>query len=277
MTEAEHLTEKHRNELALERQQKELEQRAMAQRLQEQKIQTMDALIEGQLSERQRIAQDLHDRLGAVLAVLKIHMDEMVTDLISGLKTIQVKSEEKLETVNKLIDEASDSLREISANLRSGTLDRFGLVPAIEELCQRARETGRMTVELHHESVKKSLPAEVEWSAYQIVEEALNNVLKHSEADKVIVQLFRGSERFSVSVEDNGRGFDYAASDNSFDAQQKKSKTGMGLDGMKWRAEKAGAQLSIDSNVGHGTTLMVEYKLSDLPKDPKDENIENNA
>ncbi len=226
-------------------------QEEIHQILQDQKVHKMDALIEGQQSERIRIAQDIHDRLGSLLSVLKIHFGEVTRQF----KSIQERTENRVSEVNTLIDQATQAIREISQNLRSGVLDEMGLIPAIEEICQRARDTGQIEVEIHTESVKGKLNPNLEWTIYRNTEEALNNILKHAKANKVIVQLFQGKDHISVTIEDNGVGFDPAKVKESEDRKS------LGLKGMKARTRKYNGSFEIDSKKRRGTIIMMDFKL----------------
>jgi signal transduction histidine kinase len=219
--------------------------------MQDQKVHKMDALIEGQHSERIRIAQDLHDRLGSLLSILRINF----TEVTINLKSIQQKTERKVNEVNVLIDQAVKAIREISQNLRAGVLDEMGLIPAIEELCQKVRDTGIIEVELHTESVKTALNSNIEWTIYRNTEEALNNILTHAEADKVIVQLFQGKDHISVTIEDNGVGFDPEQ------VKEAESRQSLGLKGMKARTRKYQGSFEIDSKEKRGTIIMMDFKL----------------
>lgn len=226
----------------------EIKQRQLEQMLQEHKVHTMDALLEGQQKERQRVAQDIHDRLGSLLSVLKIHFSEVIDDLNS----FKEKSEKRLHQVNDLLDQAADTCREISNNLRSGILDEFGLIPALEDLCQRVQETGMMSVELFAQSLRSKQNSDFEWMIYRNIEESLNNILRHSNATNVTVQLFQGKEHISISVEDNGNGFDPTA-----------KASGMGLQGIKLRTSMHKGTLSIDSKPGRGTIILMDFKQTE--------------
>ena len=222
--------------------------------IQDQKIHKLDAVIEGQQSERIRISQQLHDRMGALLSILKIHFSE-VSDSIN---TLQSNTEKRMTEVNSLIDEATQTVREISNDLRKGVLDEMGLKTAIEDLCLRVKETGKIEVETHTESIKDPLPPALEWAIYRNVEEAINNVLKHAEASKIIVQLFRGKDHISITVEDNGKGFD----PQSIPESESKS---LGLKGMRVRTRKHKGMFSIDSKAQRGTIILMDFKI-DTPE-----------
>ncbi|HBF21837.1 MAG TPA: hypothetical protein DDW81_17185 [Cryomorphaceae bacterium] len=226
-------------------------QQEINQLMQDQKVHKMDALIEGQQSERIRIAQDIHDRLGSLLSVLKIHFGEVTQQF----KSIQQKTESKVSEVNTLIDQAAQAIREISQNLRSGVLDEMGLIPAIEDICQRAQDTGKIEVEVHTESVKGQLNPNLEWTIYRNTEEALNNILKHAQANKVIVQIFQGKDHISVTIEDNGVGFDPKQ------LKESENRQSLGLKGMKARTRKYNGSFEIDSKKNRGTIIMMDFKL----------------
>ncbi|MAX81322.1 MAG: hypothetical protein CL843_14255 [Crocinitomicaceae bacterium] len=191
--------------------------------IQDQKIHKLDAVIEGQQSERIRISQQLHDRMGALLSILKIHFSE-VSDSIN---TLQSNTEKRMTEVNSLIDEATQTVREISNDLRKGVLDEMGLKTAIEDLCLRVKETGKIEVETHTESIKDPLPPALEWAIYR-------------------------------NVEDNGKGFD----PQSIPESESKS---LGLKGMRVRTRKHKGMFSIDSKTQRGTIILMDFKI-DTPE-----------
>ncbi len=235
----------------------EIEKTKLSERLKQQEAEKLDEIVEVQREQRVKIAQDLHDRLGSLLGVLKIHFENYSKEIInlsSQIKNLKSKRENTLFEVDQLIDEVSSVVQEISQDLRAGTLDKLGLIPAVKELCYRFENTGKIKVELHTESIDENIPSDFKWLIYRNLEESLSNILKHAEAKSVIVQIFKYEDTLSLSVEDDGIGFSvqHALADD---------KNGMGLSGMKYRSEKYGASFNIDSKVGRGTIIINEFKL----------------
>lgn len=227
-------------ELIQEKQQQQLEEM-----LQEQERKAISSMINGQEEERQRIAKDLHDRLGSMLSVVKIHY-KSVED---NLEKIQKETKSQYEKANELLDEACEAVREIAHNMVSGTLTKFGLVPALKELKQKIEETKTLQIELVAHGLDNRLDNSTEIQLYRIIQELLNNILKHAKATEVTIQLLKIEHGMNLMVIDNGIGFDI---ENSV------INNGMGLKNVRTRVEEMNGELTIDSSKGNGTTITIE-------------------
>lgn len=234
--------------LGVQLRQKEQEANNLAKERLEYLNQFRNQMFENKEYERQQMARDLHDRLGSLLSVLKIHF----VMLIEHNGQQDRHREEQIHQVRYLIDQAARSIREISSELRQSPFEEHGLAEAIDALCNTFRKTGLIDIDLFINDIGMQIESQLEWEVYQIISEALNNVFKHAKANKVEVQVFKGKGRLSVSVEDNGRGFDL---------KKLKRDSGMGLDSIRNRAEKHGGTMLLDTQPGQGTMLMVEYPI----------------
>jgi two-component system, NarL family, sensor histidine kinase DevS len=202
---------------------------------------TLRRVVEAQERERRRLAIELHDETGQSLAAVLMGLRrlEESTDPAAVRATV----EELRATVVNAVQE----LRALAVELRPKALDDFGLSPALERLIDTySRRTG-LTVDSHLAGLEPRLPEPVESALYRIVQEALTNIAKHAGASTVSVVTRRDGDRIVMVIEDNGEGFDAGTPAD-----------GLGLVSMRERAELLGGSLQVESDPGHGTTLVVE-------------------
>jgi len=224
-------------------QEKELHGKTVDELLQKNEITAMHAMFEGQEKERDRVARDLHDRVGSMLGNVKMQMEV----LEERMDTDQQEREGQYKKVYGLLVETVGEVRRISHDMVAGTLARFGLEKALEGLCDSVRVTGRLAVELRVFGLENRLERGVEITVYRIVQELVGNTLKHAKATELSIDVTRTPGRLSVIVADNGVGFDTSAASE-----------GMGLANVRKRAAAIGGAITIDSTPGKGTTVSVE-------------------
>jgi signal transduction histidine kinase/ligand-binding sensor domain-containing protein len=210
-------------------------------------------LIASQERERKRIAAELHDSLGQHLVVIKnlalLSLDKEIRDQASRPR------------IEEICDEAAQALsevREISYNLRPYQLDRIGLTKAIEAVVKRAADATTIKFHTEIDSIDAVLDADSEINFYRIVQECLNNVLKHSQATDAGILVRRSATRLLLSVQDNGKGFTPDGAMRRDGAQP-----GFGLFGIAERAQLLAGKMSSRSAPGQGTTITVEIPLSE--------------
>jgi two-component system, NarL family, sensor kinase len=208
---------------------------------------TFKTMLETQTKERKRIAQDLHDSLGVKLSAAKLVYNLMEKES-SGLPTGEF---EQLKKANLVLDEACEEIRHVASSLHSGGLTTFGLEKAIESLCEKIEIAGTIKVEYHTGGNINRLDSITEFNIYQIVQELLANVLRHSQATELTVQLQRQNGTLNLIVEDNGVGFDVAKTQGN----------GIGMKSLHERAKNINATLTIDSRPGHGTTITLDIPV----------------
>lgn len=229
---------------------RQIQQQKVDELLRRQEVDSMNAMMLGQEEERKRIARDLHDRLGSMLAMVKNHFKSVEED-IDSLKDSNTMLYRK---ANHLLDEACEEVRKISQDMASGVLTKFGLIAALEDLVNTLEGSKQLRVEFVHHGLQGRLPLDLEIAVYRIIQELVSNVLKHAEAKEVSIQLLKGKDGLNVIVEDDGVGFE-ASGDH----------TGMGLKNIGSRLQVFHGKLNIDSRVNTGTTVSV-----DIPLDIKD-------
>ena len=209
----------------------------------------LQRLIEAQEDERKRIARDLHDELGQQMTVLRLKLetakmlcqDEVVCDKIDDIQRIA-----------QGIDSGIDFL---AWELRPAALDDLGLIAAIGNYVKQWSQHSGIKAKLLNSSLKKvRLAPTVETNIYRILQEALNNIYKHAKAKRVEVVLERRDDLIVLIVGDDGIGFNIK--------DEKNRSKGIGLLGMKERAELMGGTLEIESAAGEGTTIFVRIQGS---------------
>tara|TARA_R110000796_G_scaffold162592_1_gene279422 strand:+ start:62304 stop:63986 length:1683 start_codon:yes stop_codon:yes gene_type:complete len=241
------MNQRRKNIKALAEKNEEINRQQIDELLQKQEIASLQGVLEGQETERRRVAIDLHDRLGGILSMVKLHFS-VVTESLS--KDDQAHA--KFMKASDLLDQATGEVRSISHNLLSGVLMKFGLVPALEDLKDKISQTGKLKVTLYSNELNNVLSAEQELQLYRIVQELISNILKHSQAKEANIQLTKGDESVNLIVEDDGIGFDLKAVNK---------KTGIGLSNLKARVAKLNGNFHIDSGRGAGTTISIDIPI----------------
>jgi len=216
--------------------------------LRDQELKSVSEALEIQENERRRIASDLHDRLGSMLSTIKIYFSS-VEEHINLLKE---QSRIQYNTATTLLDEACDEVRKISHNLVSGELVKFGLVSALEQMVKTIEDAGKIKIKMLVHGLPKRLDNAVEIPLYRIIQELMNNILKHSKATVVTIQLNRSENNLNIVVEDNGMGFDVAGGI---------AKSGMGLKNIESRVRQLNGQVYFDSKSGRGTTVIIDLPV----------------
>jgi len=216
--------------------------------LKDQELQSVSNMLEGQEQERTRIAADLHDRLGSMLSTVKLYFNS-VEEQIDQMKA---HNKEQYNKATSLLDEACDEVRKISHNLVSGELIKFGLVSALNQLKETINSTGKLNMQVLSFGMDERLDRSIEISLYRVVQELMNNILKHSKASEVTIQLNKVENNLNIVVEDNGIGFDHDAA---------LQKNGMGLRNMETRIKQLKGSVVFDTGKGRGTTTIIDIPV----------------
>jgi len=211
------------------------------QRLQNKKQQELIlAISETQSEERKRIAQDLHDSIGGSLALTKSKFEVAK----KNLKAPSTEMDSALET----LEQTTQQVRQISHNLMPGELVRFGLVAAINTLLENLNEE-EINAQFHSNQGEERLEPLKEIQLYRIVQEALQNVLKHARANNLFIQLNKHQEHLTLMIEDDGKGI------------VQDSEEGMGLKNIKQRVQLLKGIFTIDSAPERGTILNIQIPV----------------
>lgn len=236
----------HRRKLAVQAQQ--LHEQRINDLMHDNEVQVLNAMLSGQDTERERVAKDLHDRLGSMLSAIKLQFGS----LESRLEAMHAEQDKQYRKVNVLLDDAVDEVRRISHDMVQGSLNDFGLAQALEDLRNSLVVKGRLEVEMELFGLDRRMERSVEITVYRIVQELVSNALKHGRPSEITIAVTRRSDGLSIIVSDNGKGFDPAS-----------GRDGMGLDNVRSRATALGGTLHIDSTLGHGTTVSIELPLAE--------------
>lgn len=200
-------------------------------------------LIESQEGERTRIAREIHDGLSQNLLVIKNRAK--LGRLIEG----KDQTDEQFFEIQESVTEALSEVRSIAYNLRPLHLERLGLTSTLEEMIDEIRSVSGIDIEYKIESVDGRFSAENEINFYRIVQELLNNIVKHSQATKALVNIANINGNIALTIQDNGTGFDIETA---------KEKRGLGLSGIAERIKILGGSQAINSESGQATTVAIE-------------------
>ncbi len=215
-----------------------------------QKFEQYKTVIEVQESERARIAKDLHDGIGGTLSGIKISLTNLMPVLAMGEKE-KLQYERSIDLLNSAVGE----LRIISHNMMPASLNQFGLVAALRDFCDtvNSMKTIEVRVQSIGEEVRQSRAREI--VLYRIVQELINNIVKHARASQALLQLSFDKDLLSVTVEDNGLGFDFLQMDES---------KGSGWKNIKSRMDFLKGTLDFRST-RTGTSVHLQVPLNSLP------------
>jgi signal transduction histidine kinase len=202
-------------------------------------------LMELQENERQRIAGELHDSLVQNLLVAK---NRSLLGMKNPADPERVTRE--LSEISNALTDAIDEVREIAHNLRPYQLDRLGLTQALQSLAEKLNESSAVKFSTGIENIDDLFTAEANTIIYRIVQESVNNILRHADASDASIAVRRNPSGVDIIVRDNGRGFrnDHATTSHA---------AGFGLNGMEQRAKMLGGTVTVDSAADSGTTISV--------------------
>ncbi|MDB6104890.1 MAG: ATPase [Gammaproteobacteria bacterium] len=201
------------------------------------------------LSEREKseLARKLHDELGGLLTAAKMDLSWLQSRLEGA------PIQERLAQLGSVLDEAMDLKRRVVEELRPSLLDHFGLPTAlrtyVESTCAKAGLASQIVIE----HTCESMPKDTTIALFRVVQEGLSNIIRHAQAKTVKLELSGDDSHCSVTLSDDGRGFDALSS---------QFRWSHGLMGMRQRAEALGGRLDIESRIGGGTRVRVEIPSS---------------
>jgi len=200
------------------------------------------AVIRGEEQERRRIAQELHDGIGSLLTVLRLHLDI----LASGQGAKDETFARTLDNSNRLLDTAYQELKGISERVLPTVLQHFGLRRALEDLAAQVNSSGKCRLSITFNGLEAQLAETTEHAVYRIVLEIVTNILKHAEASSATVTISQENGHISITGKDDGRGFDTTV-----------PRQGSGISNIRNRAVSLGGTFDIVSEMGKGTEVRV--------------------
>jgi CheY-like chemotaxis protein len=206
--------------------------------------------MSAQEAERKRIAAELHDGICACLAAIKFNLEKKLNQMREGISP----SEGKLEDIISAVQNCNEETRKIMNNLRPGMLDDLGLLPTLNWYCREFQKNNPyLTIQKEIHLSEEDLPDPLKIVVYRVIQEALNNVVKHSRAEAVWVSLMKENNQIKMVIRDNGQGFDLE--------KAVVEKRGMGLINMRERVQLSGGSFSLNSSQGKGSTIWASWPI----------------
>ena len=215
--------------------------------LREEKLQSSRAVIEATEEERNRIAKDLHDGIGQQLAALKLGWEHNM----GQWKANHAFNPEEKEKYSKLLDATGADIRSISHRMMPRALQEKGLVPAIEEMLELTLSPAQVQFSFEHYNITQRFEKRLEVSLYRILQELVKNIIRHSKASQVTVQLMMVKKQLILIVEDNGVGFD--STNNTSD--------GMGLLSLRGRVDTVHGNINFEPSPVSGVLVTVRIPV----------------
>ncbi|MDQ6608298.1 MAG: histidine kinase, partial [Bacteroidota bacterium] len=226
---------------------KKLEKKSLSEKIAHQQ-QLSQAAIDGQENERLEIGKELHDNIGQQLTTVKLFLDLAKT-------TCDEESAKMITTALKGVSELINEVRAISRSLVPPTLKDFGFIDSVNDLIDSFRTAQPVIIELDYFSFDEdTLPENKMLALFRIIQEQLNNIIKHAGAKKVFITLRGTGDQVLLQIEDNGKGF-----------ERNKIKKGLGLTNITNRAELFGGKAEITSAPGKGCRLTITLPNSFIP------------
>lgn len=224
--------------------------RDMSERKQTEK-KILNAIIETEQRERERVAKDLHDQLGNILSSMNIYFQ-----LIKSSTIDEAERENLMGYFKGLINEAIESTKEIANNLNPNVISKFGIIQALQIFCDKINKTGIIRIYLTTNLSDQQMEKETEVNLYKIITELTNNTLKHASSDRIYIALSAENKLLNMNYEDNGIGFDYdeMVKDNS--------NRGMGLSNIASRVAAIGGTMKVVSRKMTGTRVNIQANIS---------------
>jgi signal transduction histidine kinase len=208
----------------------------------------LQSTIITQEEERKRIAQDLHDAISSKLNVVSLN-----ANILSETDITSAEANKIGESIHKVTSMVLENSRRIAHDLLPPTLEKFGLQAALEELCEELIDTRKFKLTYEIDYPLEFLKCNEELHIFRIIQELMNNTIKHSEANELILSVITEENLLSLQYQDNGKGF-------QMDAMR--AAKGLGMSGIEHRAIILEADLTIDSSPGNGILI----KLKTTPK-----------
>ena len=210
-------------------------------------LHAIDAMLKGQEDERSRIAKDLHDGLGGLLSGTKLSFTSMKENLI-----LTPENAIQFDKSLSMLDSTMSDLRKVAHNLMPEALVKFGLDEALKDFCSSIESTKKVNVIYQKLGINKKYENTTEVFIYRIIQELVNNALKHAQAKEILVQLATNENNIHITVEDDGIGYDT----NAINSQK-----GAGLANITYRVDYLNGTIDTVSSPNNGTAVNIEFKV----------------
>lgn len=205
----------------------------------------LNAVFQAQEEERRRIAKELHDGVGQTISAIKMNYQSL-----SG-KLAEKELAADFQKIEKMLDNAGTEVRSVSHQMIPKELEQFGLVPAIEGMLNLNFGNTPINVQFEHSGFTERIGNQIELVLFRVLQELVSNIIKHSKANQLTVQLVKLQTHVVMNVTDNGVGFDV----------QSKEKNGIGLLNIASRIDAIKGHIHYDSNLGNGTTVTIRTPI----------------
>jgi signal transduction histidine kinase len=205
---------------------------------------SIDAMLKGQEEERSRIAKDLHDGLGGLLSGTKLSFMNVKENLV-----LTPENGVLFDKSLSMLDNTIGDLRKVAQNLMPEALVKFGLHEAVRDFCDSIQSSTGIRVLYHEMGEKRKLDNTAEVFAYRIIQELVNNAVKHAAASQVFVQLTINTDKVRITVEDDGKGFD---------KNKIKQTKGAGMANIDYRVQYFNGEIDLVTSPGNGTSVNIE-------------------
>ncbi|HEY0608992.1 MAG TPA: sensor histidine kinase, partial [Chitinophaga sp.] len=225
--------------------QKEINHRQQLKEIaQQQQLSNIQAMMEGEERERGRVARDLHDGLGGLLAGVKMDLSKL-GDKAATAPPLR----DQLQATTRQLDGSINELRRIARNMMPETLLRFGLETALKDFCTGVENEGTAITLQCYGMEQHDLRPNVQLMVYRIVQELVTNALKHAKASRILVDCIQHGSEVSITVEDNGKGFDPKAVNGN----------GSGLNNIRTRVDYLNGKMDIQFAANTGTSINIQF------------------
>ncbi len=221
--------------------------KAQSEEIKDEKIKSLRSMINGQETERQRLSRELHDGLGQLLIGLKLKYQSC----FNKSKLIQ----EDFLNLDKLFDKTIEETRRISNNLMPASLSEFGLTTAIRNICNDISETTDINIKFYTKGSTKKLNLEIKIYLFRIIQEALTNIVKHSEAKSAGISLIYTANMIFIEIKDDGKGFDLL---------KRVSQNSNGINNIQERVTLLLGTIKIKSEEAKGTIINIDIPIKEL-------------
>lgn len=205
----------------------------------------MNAVFETQESERKRLAEDLHDSVGQVLSAIKLNMHRLHKN------TVSESSQPLLVDTRKLIDECIQEIRNIIHNVLPPVLTDYGLMAALEALCNKVQQVTNIKVNFYKNLPDQRFSHDVELALYRIAQELFGNAIKHSNASTIKLSVIKSGDKVLIEFKDDGVGF-----------KLNEIKHGFGIKNLESRVQLINGEIDIQSEPSAGTTTTIKLKVA---------------
>jgi two-component system, NarL family, sensor kinase len=230
------------------RSKQKLQQQQIIELETQQKLTATEAVLKGEERERTRLAKDLHDGLGGMLSGIKFSFNTMKGNMIMTPDNAQA-----FERSMDMLDSSIKEMRRVAHNMMPEALVKFGLNTALKDFCREIQQSGALQISYQSIGLENTvIDQTIGITVYRIVQELINNTMKHAAAKKAIVQVTKIDGQLSVTVEDDGKGFDVAIIQRP---------SGMGWSNIANRVEFLKGKLDVDSQPEKGTSVHIEINI----------------